>query len=152
MLQTDGSRRHRPSAARAAAAASALTNFATGPANIWNPCRRVERCITVEYRMNWRRFSYAPIFAVGVALWATTIACGSREEPAPSASAAVANEVPSTPRSEARPRIVILGDSLTAGLGLPPEQAYPNLLQQRLDQERLRYEIVNAGVSGDTSA
>ncbi len=47
---------------------------------------------------------------------------------------------------------MILGDSLTAGLGLPRDQAYPTLLQQRLDKEGLKYEIVNAGVSGDTSA
>src|SRR4051812_44887310 len=44
-------------------------------------------------------------------------------------------------------RIVILGDSLTAGLGLPVEQSYPALLQQRLNKEGLRFEIVNAGVS-----
>jgi acyl-CoA thioesterase-1 len=51
-----------------------------------------------------------------------------------------------------RARVVILGDSLTAGLGLPLEQAYPTLLQQRIDAERLPFEVVNAGVSGDTSA
>jgi acyl-CoA thioesterase-1 len=51
-----------------------------------------------------------------------------------------------------RPRIVALGDSLTAGLGLSPAEAYPALLQARLDREGLRYEVVNAGVSGDTSA
>jgi len=50
------------------------------------------------------------------------------------------------------PRIVILGDSLTAGLGLPIEQSYPALLQQRLNEEGLHYQILNAGVSGDTSA
>jgi acyl-CoA thioesterase-1 len=46
----------------------------------------------------------------------------------------------------------VLGDSLTAGLGLPIAESYPALLQQRLDQQGLRYEVVNAGVSGDTSA
>jgi acyl-CoA thioesterase-1 len=49
-------------------------------------------------------------------------------------------------------RIVILGDSLTAGLGLPPEQAYPAILQRRLNERGLSYTVVNAGVSGDTSA
>jgi acyl-CoA thioesterase I len=58
---------------------------------------------------------------------------------------------PAVPAS-ANPRIVILGDSLTAGLGLPVEQSYPSLLQQRLKEAKLPYEIVNAGVSGDTSA
>ncbi|MEW5982194.1 MAG: arylesterase [Acidobacteriota bacterium] len=45
-----------------------------------------------------------------------------------------------------------LGDSLTAGLGLEPEQAYPALLERRLQTAGLSVEVVNAGVSGDTSA
>jgi acyl-CoA thioesterase-1 len=50
-------------------------------------------------------------------------------------------------------RIVFLGDSLTAGLGLPREQSVPSLIQQRLRSEGFDYyEVVNAGVSGDTSA
>jgi acyl-CoA thioesterase-1 len=52
----------------------------------------------------------------------------------------------------ARTRIVFLGDSLTAGLGLPRQQSVPSLVQARLDQEGRHYEVVNAGVSGDTSA
>ena len=51
-----------------------------------------------------------------------------------------------------RPRIAVLGDSLTAGLGVAKAAAYPSLLQERLDAARLDFEIVNAGVSGDTSA
>jgi len=47
---------------------------------------------------------------------------------------------------------VFLGDSLTAGLGLSPEASYPALLQRKLDDRGYRYEVVNAGVSGDTSA
>ena len=52
----------------------------------------------------------------------------------------------------ARPRIVFLGDSLTAGLGLEAAQSFPALIGQRLVTEGYNYEIVNAGVSGDTSA
>jgi acyl-CoA thioesterase I len=59
---------------------------------------------------------------------------------------------PATPTTGTGPRIVILGDSLTAGLGLPVTQSYPALLQQRLKDEGSDYQIVNAGVSGDTSA
>jgi acyl-CoA thioesterase I len=51
-----------------------------------------------------------------------------------------------------RPKIVVLGDSLTAGLGLPETQAYPHLLQEKIDRDGCKYEVVNAGVSGDTSA
>lgn len=54
--------------------------------------------------------------------------------------------------TDARPRIVALGDSLTAGLGLDISQAWPSLVQQRLDARGYEYRIVNAGVSGDTSA
>jgi len=45
-----------------------------------------------------------------------------------------------------------LGTSLTAGFGLDPEQAWPALLQKKLDEAGLRYRVVNAGVSGETSA
>lgn len=53
----------------------------------------------------------------------------------------------------ARARIVVLGDSLTAGYGLPSQdQAFPALLQRRLDAAGLPFEVVNMGVSGDTTA
>jgi acyl-CoA thioesterase-1 len=54
--------------------------------------------------------------------------------------------------SAARPRIVFLGDSLTAGYGLLKEQSVPSLIQARLHAENYPYEVINAGVSGDTSA
>jgi len=50
------------------------------------------------------------------------------------------------------PVILILGDSLSAGYGLPTGTAWPVLLQQRLDAERYRYSVVNASISGDTTA
>jgi acyl-CoA thioesterase I len=50
------------------------------------------------------------------------------------------------------PRIVCLGTSLTAGFGLEPEQAWPALLQRKLDEAYRHYVVVNAGVSGETSA
>ena len=48
--------------------------------------------------------------------------------------------------------IVFLGTSLTAGLGLDPSQAFPALIQHRLDSLRLPWRAENAGVSGETSA
>jgi acyl-CoA thioesterase I len=80
---------------------------------------------------------------------ASAPAAAGAERPAP--PAAGGQTKPRSSRADA-PRIVILGDSLTAGLGLPVEQSYPSLLQQRLNREGLDFEIVNAGVSGDTSA
>jgi acyl-CoA thioesterase I len=51
-----------------------------------------------------------------------------------------------------QPRIVFLGDSLTAGLGIAKEEAVPALIQERLRHEGYSYEVINAGNSGDTSA
>ena len=48
--------------------------------------------------------------------------------------------------------VVALGDSLTAGLGVAPDEAWPALLEARFERERLPYRMINAGVSGDTSA
>ena len=66
----------------------------------------------------------------------------------------VAPAAPSAPISPAKsvPKIVAFGDSLTAGLGLSQSASYPALLQQRLEAEGFQYEVVNAGVSGDTTA
>ena len=50
-----------------------------------------------------------------------------------------------------RPRIVVLGDSLASGRGIGTDKAFPAVLQRMLDGEGLEYEVVNAGVSGDTS-
>jgi acyl-CoA thioesterase I len=49
-------------------------------------------------------------------------------------------------------RVLIIGTSLTAGYGLSPDAAYPARLQERIDAEGLPYRVVNAGVSGETSA
>jgi acyl-CoA thioesterase-1 len=51
-----------------------------------------------------------------------------------------------------RKTIFILGDSIAAGHGVDPEEAFPSLLQQRINENKLAYEVVNAGVSGDTTA
>ncbi len=50
------------------------------------------------------------------------------------------------------PRIVAFGNSLTAGLGVSPDQAYPARLQNRLREAGYHYEVINAGVSGETTA
>jgi acyl-CoA thioesterase-1 len=50
------------------------------------------------------------------------------------------------------PKVVILGDSLTAGLGLPATESFPAILQRKIEKRGLHFEVANAGVSGDTSA
>ena len=77
------------------------------------------------------------------------MACGgaaeNRAAPAPAAATPA-------PPAQTLPKIVAFGDSLTAGYGLAPSESYPALLQKMLDADGYRYEVVNAGVSGDTSA
>ncbi|HEX5387467.1 MAG TPA: arylesterase [Gemmatimonadales bacterium] len=54
--------------------------------------------------------------------------------------------------SASRPTVLFVGTSLTAGLGLDPSQAYPAIIQEKIDSAGLDYRVVNAGVSGETSA
>lgn len=91
-----------------------------------------------------------PSPAVALAALGLATACGGAREPAAAASSVPVMASPAA----ARPRIVCLGDSLTAGYGLddPATQSYPALLQAKLDAAGLAFEVVNAGVSGDTSA
>ncbi|TKB72268.1 MAG: arylesterase [Nitrospira sp.] len=77
-------------------------------------------------------------------------------------SATTASQLPSSnppreavgpkPVSVERPSIVAFGDSLTAGLGVQPDQSYPARLQRTLDAAGYVYRVVNAGVSGETTA
>lgn len=85
------------------------------------------------------------------------IGCG-QSEPAPQTpgtSAPAPTQAPKAaqaPQASEAPRVVFLGDSLTAGLGLAADQSYPSLIGARLKERGYDYDIINAGVSGDTSA
>jgi acyl-CoA thioesterase-1 len=59
----------------------------------------------------------------------------------------------SSPSSSTETRTILaLGDSLTAGYGLPVSESYPAQLEEKLKSLGYRYTIQNAGISGDTSA
>ena len=58
---------------------------------------------------------------------------------------------PSIQVTSDKPKIVAFGDSLTAGFGLAEKESYPYLLQKKLEADGFDYEVVNAGVSGETS-
>lgn len=78
-----------------------------------------------------------------------------RDRQAANPTAEAAAPAAAAPAPDARPdapRIIVLGDSLTAGLGLDVANSFPSVLQRRLDARGLPYQVVNAGVSGDTSA
>lgn len=53
---------------------------------------------------------------------------------------------------EAQKTILCFGNSITAGYGLDPDLAYPNILEQTLNDKGYNYKVVNAGLSGETSA
>jgi acyl-CoA thioesterase-1 len=78
--------------------------------------------------------------------------CGP-EDPVVPARVAASAPPPATPAPAAdEPLVVFLGDSLTAGYGLGGEQAYPALVEKRLEEEGIPIKVLNAGVSGDTTA
>ena len=92
-----------------------------------------------------------------VAILLVCAACGQPDaartsEPEERSSAPAAPALSTNPANANAPRIVFLGDSLTAGYGLDKDESVPSLIQRRLQDAGYPYEVVNAGVSGDTSA
>src|SRR5215207_4744612 len=95
-----------------------------------------------------------------VLLSALAMACGGRDAardtatstkpPSPAESPAVVDSAPA--QLDARRTILFLGTSLTAGLGLEPDSAYPQQIQRKIDASKLPYQVVNAGASGETTA
>ena len=88
----------------------------------------------------------AGVVAIAASLAASAAGCGS-----PSRQRASPTPAPKASPDD-RSVVLFLGTSLTAGYGLDPTQAYPALVQQKIDAAGLRYRVVNAGVSGETSA
>ncbi|MGE5198866.1 MAG: arylesterase [Rhodospirillaceae bacterium] len=93
------------------------------------------------------------LLAATLVMSALAPGCG-RETPgqSPPGAAGRPSRQGEPPATAAGPRVVFLGDSLTTGYGLAAGEAYPSLVQQRLRDAGLAAEVVNAGVSGDTSA
>ncbi len=112
---------------------------------------------------NSRRLATACLLAAAALL---STACGpgggSPDLSAPGSTAAVTSRPsaptpstarpPAAPGAASRPLVIFLGDSLTAGLGLDEAQAYPALLGERLQRAGEPVRVLNAGVSGDTTA
>jgi acyl-CoA thioesterase I len=81
----------------------------------------------------------------------TTVACGGGADRPPAARSPSPDPSPRA-SSDARPVVLFVGTSLTAGYGLDPDEAYPARIQEKIDADGLGYRVVNAGVSGETSA
>jgi acyl-CoA thioesterase-1 len=89
-------------------------------------------------------------FIASLALTILLAGCG--RDPVPRQSeAGTDSAAPAVPHDGTR-TIVFLGTSITAGLGVDPEQAYPAVVQRKLDSAGFRYQVINAGQSGESSA
>jgi acyl-CoA thioesterase-1 len=86
-----------------------------------------------------------------LALSAAASACGGGSGPTPAGSPSASADRPPTTAAPL-PVVLFLGTSLTAGYGLDPSESYPARIQEKLEAAGLRYRVVNAGVSGETSA
>ncbi len=94
-----------------------------------------------------------PVLVVAMGVLPLIFGCGGEEGNTPPAAqlpAGASTEAPT--RAEAAPAILFLGTSLTAGLGVDPDDAYPALVQAKVDSAGLPFRVVNAGSSGETSA
>lgn len=81
------------------------------------------------------------------------VSCGNTDQQQGTQSEAVATQDTQHADATTTGNILIFGNSLTAGYGLDsPEESFPSLLQQRIDSLGLPYRVVNAGLSGETSA
>lgn len=78
---------------------------------------------------------------------------GSKEEEKHEEIVSPENDLLEQERNETETGVILFfGNSLTAGLGVEPEEAFPALIQEKLDSLGLDYEVVNAGLSGETTA
>lgn len=78
-------------------------------------------------------------------------ACGDNKQPASVDTKATAGTDRDTTK-RARKNIVFFGNSITAGYGLQLSQAFPALIQHKIDSAGLSYKVINAGISGETSS
>ena len=102
------------------------------------------------------RFSRHKQFQVAVTFLALTVAGCGGDPQAPSRSGSARSDSEysdASPESTTtRKRILFFGDSITAGYGLDPEEAFPALIQEKIDDREWPFEAVNAGLSGETTA
>jgi acyl-CoA thioesterase-1 len=104
-------------------------------------------------RVRTTRLGWLALLVAGVSAACSGGSGPDKPDNAGKAPAAISPVTPADPDAPpARPKIVAFGDSLTAGLGLLEQEAYPAVLQRKIDEAGYKFEVVNAGLSGDTSA
>lgn len=98
--------------------------------------------------------SSAAVDSAAVSLAAVPPSAAVSSPAAGSAAVSPSAAVPAagSPAAASPAAVLFIGTSLTAGLGVEPSQAYPALIQRKIDSAGLNWHVVNAGVSGETSA
>ena len=90
-----------------------------------------------------------PLLSAGLLL---LVGCQSAPETATTAPAAPAATAPAAAKATGQQTVLFFGNSLTAGLGVEPEEAFAGLIGAKIDSLSLPYNVVNAGLSGETTA
>lgn len=100
--------------------------------------------------MRLARLSLVGLFALALT------ACNSNSSPSETAKAPAATATaPAAGQPAAttgKKRLLFFGNSLTAGYGVEPDEAFPALIGDKIDSLKLNYEVINAGLSGETTA
>ena len=99
--------------------------------------------------MNFLRFPLAGLLALALSACTSS---PSAENTASSSAASAAQAAAAPTATTTKKRLLFFGNSLTAGLGVEPEEAFPALVGQKIDSLKLNYEVINAGLSGETTA
>lgn len=96
------------------------------------------------------KFSYFINLLLAVLIWSGAVGCQSGTKQKPEQPGGV--NQPISDEDSLRKFIVFFGNSLTAGYGLEEGESFPALIQKKIDSLDLPYQVINAGVSGETSA
>lgn len=94
----------------------------------------------------------AKYFLTGMLAVALLAGCGSNEEKANEGKNEKREQVTTPAKNEKAKTIVFYGNSLTAGYGIDPSEAFPAVVQGKIDSLQLPYKVINAGLSGETTA
>jgi acyl-CoA thioesterase I len=89
---------------------------------------------------------------IGLLIMGVLAGCGNNTEKTDDGTKQKREQLPSSPEKAKLKTIVFYGNSLTAGYGVDPSEAFPALVQEKIDALQLPYKVVNAGLSGETTA
>jgi acyl-CoA thioesterase-1 len=109
---------------------------------------RLSAFVSKTFSMRFIRLACAGLLALAAPACNSNSA--SNPEKAPAAASATAAAQPGS--ATGKKRLLFFGNSLTAGYGVEPDEAFPALIGNKIDSLKLGYEVINAGLSGETTA